>query len=240
MAETVQLPVMDNGFGGAGWAAGLGGFVGSMFGNGGWGGWGGNRAGQVGADVAISNSIEHVSDQVTQGTVSQLQSAQGITNAVNGNTVSNLQSQNVLQGQLCNGFSNISREIDATGDQTSAAINQMNIQNMQNSQSMSDRLCAINNNITAQNAENRLQAAELSSQSRLQTAQLQAQIAQEACATRELNREIATQALRDELTKTQAALAAKTSESYLDSKMSQWAMYVINQLKPAATTAAAG
>lgn len=239
MADTTMLPIMDGtGFNGAGLGAGfIGGLVVGGLLNGGFGGWGGwgNRGmapGQVGADVSLANSLEHVSDQINQGTLSQLQSANalglqianasaGVTAGINANTVSALQSQNAMQQQLCCCCNTLTREIDNTGDQTIAAIN------------------AANNNITAQGYENRLQSQALAAQLANQHADLSRQIFEENCKDRELQREIQAQAVRDQLTQAQAQNAALTAQINLTNQLTAQTAYLVSQLKPAETTAAA-
>lgn len=236
MADTPMI-IDGNGFGGMGNGAGMGaGFIGglvlgSLWGNGGFG-WGGNgRAGQVGADVAIANSIEHVSDQVTQGNLSQLQSANalgmqvagaaaGVTAGITQNTITGLQSQNALQQQLCCGFNGVAREIDNTGDMTTAAIN------------------AANANILSQGYEARLQNQALAAQLASQHAALSAQIQAENCQDRELMREIASQAVRDKLAETQAKVASLEAQINLTGQLSAQTAYLIDRLTPTTTPAA--
>ena len=132
-------------------------------------GFGGNRGGAV-ADVGLANSIEHVSDQVNQGTISQLQSAS--------------QNQMATMGASAN---------------IANAINGVNVTSLQNTQQISNALCNVNQNITNQGYESRLLGQSLASQLASQHADLSRQIFEENCKDRELTREIATQALRDKL-----------------------------------------
>ena len=104
MSDSVSLPVLENGFGGAGMGAGfIGGLVLGSIWNGGWGGWGGNGRGamQAGADVALASAIDNVGNAVNQGTISQLQSANqlglqvananaGVVNAIGQNTIAGM------------------------------------------------------------------------------------------------------------------------------------------------------
>ena len=236
MADTPMI-IDGNGFGGMGNGAGLGaGFIGGLvlgsIWNGNGFGWGGNR-GQVGADVAIANSIEHVSDQVTQGNLSQLQSANslgmqiagaaaGVTAGITQNTITGLQGQNALQQQLCCCCNNLTREIDNTGDATVAAIN------------------AANANIISQGYEARLQSQALAAQLASQHADLSRQIYEENCKDRELAREIAAQAVRDKLIETQAKNAALEAQINLTSQLTAQTAYLIDRLTPTTTTPAAG
>ena len=242
--SSVMLPIDTNGFGGAGMGAGfIGGLVLGSLWNGNGFGFGGNRGAQIGADVALANSMEHVSDQVNQGTISGLQSAQSITNAINAstmglnnsvnqNTISGLQSNAQLSDKLCGSTTHIMSTIDNTGDLLVATINQ-------SAQSTNDRLCAINNNITTQGYENRLQNQALAAQLAEQHAALSRQIFEENCKDRELQREIQTQALRDKLAETQANLAAKEAQINLTNQLTAQTAYIIDQLKTTTTSAGA-
>lgn len=240
MGDTMSLPVIENGFGGAGMGAGfIGGLILGSLWNGNGFGWGGNgRAGQVGADVAIANQLEHVSDQVQQAAISQLQSASGVTAGITQNTIAQMQGNAQIAQQLCCATGRLSGEIDQSGDQTVAAINAANIQSMQNAQIMADRLCALNGNISSQGYENRLQAQALAAQLQNQHAALSAQIAQENCADRELMREIANQNVRDKLAETQAKVSALETQINLTNQLSAQTAYLIGQLKTTTTPAA--
>lgn len=247
--DSVAMPVLENsGFGGAGLGAGfIGGLVLGSIWNGGGFGWGDNgRAMQAGADVALANAVEHVGDQVNQGTISQLQSANqlglqiansnaGTVNAVNQNTIAGMQGNAQLAQQLCCATGRLSQEIDQTGDMTNAAINQVNIQSMQNTQALGEKLCTINSNITSQGYENRLQAQALASQLQQQHAELSAQISDENCKDRELMREIAAQNVRDQLAQAQAQNAALVAQINLQGQLQQQTLYLIDQLKTTTT-----
>ena len=263
MAEgMVQLPtVVDNGFGGMG--AGLGGLVGglvlgALWNGNGFGGYGNRGAGQVGADVTLANAVEHVGDQVQQGTISQLQSANqlgmqvansaaGVTAGINANTVAALQSQNAMQQQMCCCCNNLSKEIDATGDGITAAITNGRIQDMQNTQSILGGMANLGQAITAQGYQAQLMAKDQTILLGGQHSQIMAAIAdsnarneQQHCQDRELMRQIATEALQAKLTEAQAKIVQLETQNYVNQSNSQQTLYLINQLKPAATTAAAG
>lgn len=215
MADTMSLPVIEgNGFGGANIGAGfIGGLVLGSLWNGNGFGWGGNRGGAV-ADASLANAIEHVSDQVNQGTISALQQAAN---------------SNMFMGNLVN----------STGDAIAGAINQGTITGLQSNANLNEKLCCINNNITTQGFEARLQGQSLAAQLAQQHAALSAQIFQENCADRELQREIASQAVRDKLAETQAKVAALETQINLTNQLSAQTQYLISQLKTT-TTAAAG
>lgn len=258
MADTVPMIVeTGNGFGGANALGGFGGYgagagfvggllVGAML-NGGWGGWGGNgwnRGGQAAADVSLANSIEHVSDAVNQGTISQLQSAQGITNGINQNTIAGLQGTAQLADKMCASTFGLAQQIDQNGDATVAAINQSVVEAMRNAQGVNDRLCCINNNITTQGYEARLQSQALAAQLAQQHSELSRQIYEENCKDRELQREIAAQNVRDQLAQAQAQNAALTAQINLTNQLTAQTAYLVAQLggtaaARATTTAAA-
>lgn len=208
----------NSGFGGAGLGAGfIGGLVlGSIWNGGGWGGWGnrGVAPAQVGADVTIANSLEHISDQVSQAALSQQQLASN---------------QNMFMGNL----------INQTGDAIVGAVNQGTFTGLQNTAQISDKLCCINNNITSQGYENRLQSQALAAQMQNQCCQLSHEIFEQGCQNRELQREIQAQAIRDKLAETQAKNAALEAQINLQGQLQAQTLYLINQLKPA-TTAATG
>ena len=254
MAE-MSLPTIvegNNGFGGAGMGAGfIGGLVlGSIWNGNGFGGWGNRGAGQVGADVALQNGIQNLSNQAQQNAISQLQSANqlgmqiagagaNVTGAVNQGTITNLQGFAGVGQQICCSAGRLSQEIDQAGDQTVAAINAANIQAMQNTQTLGNQLCGINNNITSQGYESRLQAQALAAQLQQQHAALSAQIAQENCQDRELMREIQAQAVRDKLNESQNENAELKAQLNLTQQLQNQTLYLINQLKPATTTTVA-
>lgn len=220
MAE-MSLPTVigdGNGFGGAGMGAGfIGGLVlGSLWNGNGFGF--GNRGfapGAAAGDLGLANAVEHVSDQVTQGTISGLQQAAN---------------SNMFAGNL----------INQAGDQITGAINQGTITGLQSSANLSEKLCGINQNITSQGYESRLQAQSLAAQLQNQHCQLQAQIYEEGCKNRELQREIQSQAIRDKLAEAQARNAALEAQINLTNQLTAQTAYLVNQLKPAATTAATG
>lgn len=251
--DSVALPtVMEgSGFGGAGLGAGfIGGLVlGSIWNGTGFGGWNRGGAGQVGADVALQNGIQNLSNQAQQNAISQLQSANGIgmqiangnadvTQAINANTVAGLQSQNAMQQQMCCCCNNLSKEIDATGDGITAAITNGRIQDMQNTQTLAAQIGGVAGAVNAQGYENRLQSQALAAQLQQQHADLSRQIFEENCKDRELQREIAAQNVRDQLVQAQAQNAALTAQINLTNQLTAQTAYLVSQLKPAETTAA--
>ena len=252
--DSVALPtVMENGFGGAGLGAGfIGGLVlGSIWNGNGFGGWNRGGAGQVGADVALQNGIQNLSNQAQQNAVSQLQSdgatqmqiansaAQTVA-GINANTVAQLQGQNAMQQQMCCCCNNLSKEIDSTGDGITAALTNGRIQDMQNTQTLLGGMSNLGQAITSQGYESRLQSQALAAQLSQQHADLSRQIFEENCKDRELQREIQSQAVRDQLAQAQAQNAALTAQINLTNQLTAQTAYLVSQLKPTETTAAAG
>lgn len=253
----VAIPMGETGFGGMG--AGLGGLIGglvlgSIWSGNGWGGWGGNRGfgvGQVGADVTLANGIQNLQNAVNQGAVDQAQgvgqlglaianTGAGVTAGITQNTIAGLQGQNALQQQMCCCCKELGRDIDAAGDQATAAINQATIQGMQNTQLMADRVNGVQQSVVNRGYEAQLQAQQLASQLQMQHADLKAAIIDQGCQDRALMREIADEQVRVKLGEAQAKIIQLETQNYVNQSNSQQTLYLINQLKPAATTAAAG
>lgn len=209
--ESVMPTVVDtNGFGGAGMGAGfIGGLVLGSLWNGNGFGFSNGRGGAV-ADVGLANAIEHVSDQVNQGTISQLQSAGSINNTIN---------QNARDAQ--------------------AGLNAVNVTSLQNTQQITNALCNVNQNITNQGYEGRLQTQQLAAQLAEQHNALSRQIFEENCKDRELMREIQTQELREKLTDAQNKNAALEAQINLTNQLTAQTAYLINQLKTTTPTARA-
>ena len=104
-------------------------------------------------------------------------------------------------------------------------------------------LCGINNNITAQNYENRLQAQQLASQQQTCCCQILQKIEQEGCANRELQRQIQTEAIQSALADAKAQNASLMSQINLSAQLnaSQNAQnqYLISVLGTKTATASA-
>lgn len=188
MTDEVTLPtVLNTGnnslAGGAGFIGGL--VLGSLW-NGGGFGFGGNRGGAV-ADATLANAVEHVSDQVTQGNLSNLQTAS---------------SQNQFLGNM----------INSAGDAIVGAVNSGTMNAMQNTQQISSQLCGINNNITVQGYENRLNAQQLASQMQQNCCQLSREVFEQGCQTRELIRQTYTSSLESQLADAKAQSAALAAQ----------------------------
>ncbi len=103
---------------------------------------------------------------------------------------------------------------------------------------VSGQLCGINNNITTQGFENRLQSQQLAAQNQMGFCVLGHQISDEGCKGRELQREIAFENMQNELADAKAKIAALETEKNLTAQLNAQTAYLINQLKPATTTTA--
>lgn len=256
MAEMSLPTIMETGSGFGGMGAGLGGLIGGLvlgsIWGGGWGGFGGygaRGAGQVGADVTLANGQQNILNAVQQGAVAQAQgvgqlgmqvanTGAGVTAGITQNTIANMQGQNAIQQQVCCAAGRLSQEIDATGDQTVAAINAANIQSLNNTQRLEGGLANVGQAVVSQGYQNQLQTKDVLAALSQQHAALSAQIAQENCADRELMREIAAQNVRDKLAEAQAKIVQLETQNYVNQSNSQQTLYLIDQLKTTATAAA--
>lgn len=269
MDEVTRTYIDGNGFGGLGTGGTLGaGFIGGLVLGSLWNGggpFGGNRGiGTVGYDTGaingIANQLNTVSGQIanadrdllmqasnqnqfvgnlvnqtgdaivgavnngtqtTQNAICNL--GQNVQNGIFQNTLTQVQSQAQTNLGLCQGFGGVNSNIQGAANQLQGS------------------LATINNNITAQNYENRLQAQQLAAQQQQCCCQVLQKIEQEGCANRELQRQIQTEAITSALNdaKTQnAALQAQInlSQQLAASQAAQNA-YLINALK---TTTTAG
>ena len=216
--------------------------------------------GDNGVQQAVSNAAAGVTGGIYQNALSNLQGQNGIqmqvantgaalANGQSQQTTSNLQGQNAqnvntLQGfagvgqQLCCLGGKLSQEIDQTGDLINASIQHGTVQGMRNTQQLSDRLCQTNQNILNQGYETRLLGQNLASQLQNQHADLKATIIEQGCQDREVMREIANQQVRDKLAEAQAKIVQLETQNYVNQSNSQQTLYLINQLKPAATATA--
>jgi len=241
-----------NGLGvGSGFIGGL--IIGSMWGGNGWGGWGNNRgAGQAAADATLINGVQNVANQVQNAALNQMQGTNALglqiansnantVAAVNANTVAGLQGQAALQQQICCATNNLGQQIDSTGDLTTAAINAANIQSMQNTQAVMAGLANVGNAVVNQGYQGQLTAKDQALLLTQQHNQIMAAIAdstykneQQHCQDRELMRENATQLLRSELSEKNSKIASLEAQITAYNQN----LYLISQLKPAATTTA--
>ena len=202
-----------------------------------------------GVQQSVSGVAQGITGGIYQNALSNLQgqnsiqmqvanTGAGITAGMGQQTISNLQGFAGVGQQICCATGRLSQEIDHAGDGITAAVTDSRIQSMQNAQLMADRLCATNQNITNQGYENRIQNQSLASQLQNQHADLKATIIEQGCQDRETMREIAAQAVRDKLAEAQAKIVQLETQNYVNQSNSQQTLYLINQLKPAATTAA--
>lgn len=206
-----------------------------------------------GVQQSVSGAAQGITGGIYQNALSNLQ-GQGATQrqvadtgfAIQGGqyqqTIANLQGQNqqnlaMVQGfggvgqQICCLGKGIAQDIDATGDQITAAIGV-------NSQMMADRLCGLNQSVITQGYQGQLQTKDVLTQLQGQHADLKATIIEQGCQDRETMREIAAQAVRDKLAEAQAKIVQLETQNYVNQSNSQQTLYLINQLKPTTTTAA--
>lgn len=245
------MPSGGSGWGGTALGAGFGGLLGSWLGNG-FGGFGRGAGGyDAGALNALQGQITGISNQVANADrdllmqasnqnqfVGNLINATGdsITGAINAssqatqqgiynNSLQQVKSQGDASLAMCQGFGGISAGIAQSAGQ------------------LKDSLCQINNNITTQNYENRLQAQQLASQQQQCCCQILQKIEQEGCANRELQRQIQTEAiqsaLNDAKNQNAALLAQINLSNQLAASQANQNQYLISVLKPA-TAASAG
>lgn len=230
---THTIMPQGQGWGGTALGAGVGGLLGSWLGNGGFGGFGyrGTAAGvgyDTGAINAIQNQLGNVQTQIANADRDLLMQTSG---------------QNQFVGNLINSTGDaIVGAVNAGTRDTQAGIFQNTLTQTQNQGATNLAMCqgfgAINQNITAQGGESRLQAQELAAQQQQCCCQVLRAIEQEGCANRELQREIQTQAIRDTLAAAQAENQALKAQLFNTQAMAAQTAAIINALKP--TTATAG
>lgn len=230
---THTIMPQGQGWGGTALGAGVGGLLGSWLGNGGFGGFGyrGTAAGvgyDTGAINAIQNQLGNVQTQIANADRDLLMQTAG---------------SNQFVGNLINATGDaITGAINAGARDTQAGIFQNTLTQTQNQGATNLAMCqgfgAINQNITEQGGESRLQAQQLAAQQQQCCCQVLRAIEQEGCANRELQREIQTQAIRDTLAAAQAENQALKAQLFNTQAMAAQTAAIINALKP--TTAAAG
>ena len=232
--DEITHTIMPNngGWGGTALGAGVGGLLGSWLGNGGFGGFGYRGGAGVGYDTgainAIQNQLGNVQTQIANADRDLLMQTSG---------------QNQLVGNLINSTGDaVTGAINAGARDTQAGIFQNTLTQTQNQGATNLAMCqgfgAINQNITEQGGESRLQAQQLAAQQQQCCCQVLRAIEQEGCANRELQREIQTQAIRDTLAAAQAENQALKAQLFNTQAMAAQTAAIINALKP--TTAAAG
>ena len=232
--DEITHTIMPNngGWGGTALGAGVGGLLGSWLGNGGFGGFGYRGGAGVGYDTgainAIQNQIGNVQTQIANADRDLLMQTAG---------------SNQFVGNLINSTGDaITGAINAGARDTQAGIFQNTLTQTQNQGATNLAMCqgfgAINQNITEQGGESRLQAQQLAAQQQQCCCQVLRAIEQEGCANRELQREIQTQAIRDTLAAAQAENQALKAQLFNTQAMAAQTAAIINALKP--TTATAG
>ena len=97
----------------------------------------------------------------------------------------------------------------------------------------------LNNNITEQGYQSRLQAQQLASQQQACCCEVKTAIEREGCANRELQREIQYQNKVDELNQSRAREAVLANQIFTTQALGNAVTTIINALKPATTTTGA-
>ena len=209
----------NNGFGGPALGAGFGGLIGSWFGQ----GMNGNGFGGGNNNTYVANQLSAIQSQAVSNGLATQQAvntaAQTTTEAINSNgrDTNNAIYQSNLTSVQNQGNTNLG--IANLGKDFMTAV-------MGLGANLSQALAGINQNITNQGYEARLQAQELANKQQQCCCQLLQKIEQEACANRELQRQIQTEYIA-------GALAdAKSKVNILEQTQS-----IVSQLK---TTTAAG
>lgn len=224
------LPVNSNdGFGGLG-SGFMGGLIGGALFGGGLGGFGWGNRGGVGVGSAYDAGIlTNMSNQISQGAISnQIQHANDAAVAAQMSAIQTNADQNMFVGNL----------INSTGDAITGAINQGTITGLQNTGALQQSLCGINNNITTQGFESRLNAQQLAAQSQYQHCQLSHAIFEEGCKNRELQREIASNQQATQLADAKAQIAALQAQVNLTNQLQAQTAYLIDRLGTAAARTA--
>ena len=176
----------------------------------------GNLVNQTGDAIvgAINGSSQNLNNAITSGNQA-IQNGicnlgQTVQNGIYQNTLSQVQGQAATNLGMCQGFNGVSAGIAG-----STAV-------------LSSGLADVNNNITAQNYENRLQAQQLANTQQNCCCQVLQAIEREGCANRELQREIQTQAIRDVLTTTQAENQSLKAQLFSTNAMAAQTATIIN------------
>lgn len=239
VTHTILEQPGNMGFGGLG-SGFIGGIVGGLlFGN---GGWGGNRAGvgyDTGAINGIANQLNTVSGQIANADRDLLMQTSG---------------QNQFIGNLVNNTGDaIVSAINNNARDTQAGIFQNTLTQTQNQAAANLAMCqgfggvnttinqgvgVLNNNITEQGYQSRLQAQQLAAQQQACCCEVKTAIEREGCANRELQREIQYQNKVDELNQSRAREAVLANQIFTTQALGNAVTTIINALKPAAAAAA--
>lgn len=172
--------------------------------------------GSINSGVQTIGAAVNSGNQAIQGSLCNL--GQTVQNGIFQNTLSQVQGQASTNLGMCQGFNGVNAGIAGA-----TAVVQ-------------GSLADVNNNITAQNFENRLQAQQLAAQHQNCCCQVLRAIEQEGCANRELQREIQTQNIRDQLTVSQAENQSLKAQLFSTNAMAAQTATIINALKPTTTT----
>lgn len=200
----------NNGLGGPALGAGFGGLIGSWFGQGMNGGWGGN--GNWANNTFLANQMSAIQSQAVSNGLANQQAtnsaAQTVTEAVNSNGRDTTNA--IYQGNLSNvqNAGDTRLAMAGIGANLSQAI-------MGLGANLAQAIAGINQNITSQGYENRLQAQQLASQLQSQHDAICRQLEQEACKNRELQRQIQTEAISGALADAKAQNAILLQNQYL-------------------------
>lgn len=222
MMEGLAVPVGGMGVGGAAGVGGaIGGLIGSWFGNG-WGGGYGNRGGDggccaTGVAVATSAALDDLST---------------IQTSVNGLGTTLLTNQNATNMAMCQGFSGVvanatqnANSLNNTATQGFAGLNNaVNVGNAQLQSTMCQGFSGINTAIMSNGKDAALLTCESTNQ--ITNAinncccTTQKTIMAEACATRELIKDVQTQALRDQLCDAKSKISSLESQNFTTAAVS--------------------
>lgn len=256
ITHTIMPSGVNSGWGGTALGAGFGGLIGSWLGNG-FGGFGGgwNRGGATGYDAGALNAIQgqlnSLSGQVANADRDLLmqtsQQNQFVGNLVNSTGDAIVGAVNNASGNIQQGiYDNTINQVRNQGESNlaiSQGFNSVNSSIAGSTAQIQNSLCGMNNNITAQNYENRLQAQQLASQQQNCCCQILQKIEQEGCANRELQRQIQTEAIQSALADAKAQNASLMSQINLSAQLnaSQNAQnqYLISVLGTKTATASA-
>lgn len=187
MSDEVSRTYVDTngGLGGPALGAGFGGLIGSWFGQGMNGGWGGNG----GNNTYLANQLSAIQTQAVANGLSTQQAVntatQATTEAVNSNGRDTTNA--IYQGNLANvqGQGDTKLTIAGLGANLTQALGSM-------SKDLLIALGGINQNISNQGYESRLQAQALTTLLTQQHNEISREIEREGCANRELQRQIQT------------------------------------------------
>lgn len=209
----------NNGLGGPALGAGFGGLIGSWFGQGMNGGWGGNNGFN---NTFLANQMSAIQSQAVSNGLANQQAtnsaAQTVTEAVNSNGRDTTNA--IYQGNLANVQNAGDTKLTMAGIGANVSQTIMGL-----GANLAQAIALVNQNITNQGYEGRLTQQQLALQLTQQHNELLKAIDKEGCANRELQRQIQTEAIS-------GALAdAKSQNAILMQNQ-----YLISQLKTTTTT----